>query len=236
MTMPNMSHQQSSNLPPRFPPPPPFIPAVFPPGFMQGMPVPGNMSSMPSWPGQPFMNQNLNSGIQHNATAHQENLMTVPPTSAARTSTVPETVGASNDNSTQEINSQTSEISASASDSQNLNSENSSQTSTENTSSVSEVNPSRRDSDIRTDPQNSSDTRTVPQNELNTGSNVRQRLVEPTRRVAAPGHVGQNAELPREHQSGGSVSLIIIAMLGLAILALIIRRLYLSRYWRYISF
>ncbi|KAJ8315744.1 hypothetical protein KUTeg_007894 [Tegillarca granosa] len=265
MSMPNMTQHQSSNLPPRFPPPPPFIPAMFPPGFMQGMSVHGNMPSMPSWQGQPFTNQNLNSGTQHNATGGQESQTTIPPNSASRTTTVPETIGASNANSTPEVRTQTSEVSTSVSDSQNLNSGNVSQT-TNNTSTVSDGNSSKKDSETKTDPengsdprsvpqtisdtrtdpqnssdarsasQNNSDTRTVSQNESSTGSNVRQRLVEPTRRVFAPGHVGQNAELPQERQSGGSVSLIIIAVLGLAILALLIRRFYLSRYWRYISF
>lgn len=262
MCMPNTSPFQmpqgvvGNATVPRFPPPPPFIPGMFPPGsgqnafmqqwqmnpFMMGrFPVPPAMfpGQLPfSLPSQQFTfapSPASRSGIPGSQSETPSSRPQSSPVSAA-------------------VKPQTTGVTTSQNASQNIPNKNSSSSTEDSVSN--DVKESSAPSEISTqgseNPKQEPEkcppgTESIPESSTSlpqqptpqrSNEGVRQRLVEDNeavRRTIPTGRVGQSAELRdyQTRQSGLSVSSLIIFIIGLTIAVLLIRRFFLSRNWRF---
>ena len=239
---------------PRFPPPPPFIPGMFPPGtpnlnafmqqwqmspFMMGrfpfpptMMFPGQMP--PSQPTQPVTNLSPPPQAATTQTPQSQTQPNKPQTSTqssvvksqAATSGPVENVGLSSSPINNESSEDVVSSTSPATTSQGL--ENSNQepqnSSTQTTTALSAAPPQQ------------SSNENVPRGQSST-EGLRQRLIgddETPQRIYV-GRVEQNAEIqePQQRRSGLSASNVLIFFIGLAIAILLIRRFFLSRNWRF---
>ncbi|OWF45894.1 proline-rich receptor-like protein kinase PERK9 [Mizuhopecten yessoensis] len=201
---------------PRFPPPPPAIPAMFPPGLMPnygfgGMPqIPNSMFSMPTSVPSPTQ---LNKDPATNMPSAQSQPTTKTETPVKSENATPSS-GANKDEKDPHVSS--SEQTADA-DSDDINNPDNANAATATEATESQSNPTTTET-----------------------TGVRQRLggvvTEPPNMpyMQPPvGLVGQNAELPRNTDSRWQLSTLLIALVSLAIGLLLLRRFILSRTWRF---
>ena len=247
---------------PRFPPPPPFIPGMFPPG------TPNQNAFMQQWQMSPFMMGRfpfpptmMFPGQMPPSQPTQPVTNLSPPPQAATTQTPQsQTQPSKPQTSTQSsvVKSQAA-TACTASPTTSPRVENvgpssppqSSESSEDVVSSTSPVTTSQGLENSNQEPQNSSTQTTTASSDASpqqsTNENVprgqssteglRQRLIgddETPQRIYV-GRVEQNAEIqePQQRRSGLSASNVLIFFIGLAIAILLIRRFFLSRNWRF---
>lgn len=265
MGMPNFSHFLPFQMPsggggsanvPRFPPPPPFIPGMFPPGpqnvFMQQwqmnplmmgrFPVPPSMMFPGQMPSSPFSQPMTNSPPQATQASTQmpkpQSLPHKPQT------TTPSEKPQATTSSSQPT--KVENITFTSSSANNESSDGSDSTASPDISSPGSENSSQEPHKSSSSTQSSTDMPSSQPQELTnvptgqrSNEGLRHRLVEddgnhvPYR--APVGRVGQSAEIV-DHQrrrSGLSVSNVMVFFIGLAIAILLIRRFFLSRNWKF---
>lgn len=200
---------------PRFPPPPPVIPAMFPPGVM---PTYG-MGGMSPFPNPPFPVPNLSNSMP--AQSGRDSSTTANPQQSqetTKTKTKEETVVSQSQNEATGVDKES-----------NVNS---SETTTDD-----RVDDTTQDSEAPLpEPEESRTDFTTTES-----AGVRQRTTV-SHPIVAPyipppiGIVGQNAELPRDTNRDSTwrwLSTFLIVVLSLAIGLLLLRRFILSRTWRF---
>ena len=249
---PPMSNTSVTNVP-RFPPPPPFIPGMFPPGFMQSFMAAqqGNANfSMPPWPGYPYMmnpstnNANMGStSIGSSGNTAESVSVSASSSGAGNTNKGPVTTSASGVENKSNIQSQKSNVTKTEnkvpvsesteqapqtnSDSQSIDKENS-----ENDRAEADESVINQDEEIRAESSNIPESDSAREETMLRHRTIYNEAVSQTPRA---GRVGQSAELQdhRNRQSGMAFSTILITLIGIAIAILLIRRFFLSRNWRF---
>lgn len=245
----------SANVP-RFPPPPPFIPGMFPPGpqnvFMQQwqmnplmmgrFPVPPSVMFPGQMPSSPFSQPMTNSPPRATQASTQMPQPQSPP-HKPQTTTPSEKPQATTSSSQP---TKVENITFTSSSANNESSDGSDSTASPDISSPGSENSSQEPHKPSSSTQSSTDMPSSQPQELTnvptgqrSNEGLRHRLVEdegnhvPYR--APVGRVGQSAEIV-DHQhrrSGLSVSNVMVFFIGLAIAILLIRRFFLSRNWKF---
>ncbi|XP_060076224.1 mucin-2-like [Ylistrum balloti] len=200
---------------PRFPPPPPVIPAMFPPGFMPNY----GFGGMSQFPNSGFtIPTNVQSPTQHN----KESTTNVTSTPSQPTTEKESSVQSEKDTLSSGVSKDEKESNMSST-------EQVTDTDPEVTSTESTTPPTGTEATESRTTVTTTETTGVRQR---TGGVVNDPVSIPYTRPPV-GVVGQNAELPTNIDSRGQMSTLLIAIVSLAIALLLLRRFILSRTWKF---